>query len=54
MDIILLKVKNIFFSKILPNYLVFISAKKYLEFFAHISETYSWKSKGLSEKIIEK
>ena len=43
--------KYIFFSEILPNYLVFISAKKYLEFFAHISETYSWKSKGMSEKI---
>ena len=41
-------------SGILQNYLVFISAKKYLTFFTRTTEIYSCKSNGISEKSIKK
>ena len=41
---------NYFYSNVLQNYLVFISANKYIKFFSGTREIYSWKSKGILEK----
>ena len=40
-----------FSSGTLQNYLVFISADKYIEFFIGVQKYFSWKSKGMSEDI---
>ena len=41
---------NYFYSNVLQNYLVFISANKYMKFFSGTRGIYSWKSKGKLEK----
>ena len=41
-------------SCVLPDYLVFISAIKYIELFCDITQMYSWKPKGTSGESIEK
>ena len=38
---------------IFQNYLVFIPAKKYIKYFSGTTRINSWKSIGMSEKIIE-
>ena len=42
-----------FSSGIFQNYLVFIPAKKYIKYFSGTTRINSWKSIGMSEKIIE-
>ena len=42
-----------FSSGTVQNYLVFISAGKYFKFFSLKTETFLWKSNGMSEKSIE-
>ena len=42
-----------FSSGIFQNYLVFIPAKKYIEYFSGTNQIDSWKSNGMSEKNIE-
>ena len=49
----ILKGSKYFSSGVLQNYLVLISAYKYIEFFIGISESYFWKLKGMSEENIE-
>ena len=43
-----------FSSKIFENYLVFIPAKKYIKYFSGSTRIHSWKSNGMSEKILTK
>ena len=43
-----------FSSKIFENYLVFIPAKKYIKYFSGSTRIHSWKSNGMSEKILKK
>ena len=38
---------------IFQNYLVFITAKKYIKYFTSTTQVESWKSNGLSEESIE-
>ena len=45
--------QNIFVSGTFPNYLVFTPAKKYIKYFNNTTQTYLWKSNGMSEKSIE-
>ena len=40
-------------SRIFQNYLVFISAKKYIKYFSSTTGIDSWKSNGMSEENIE-
>ena len=40
-------------SGVLQHYLVVILTNKYIELFSGTSETYLWKSKGISEEIIK-
>ena len=42
-----------FSSGIFQNYLVFISAKKYIQYFSGTTRTDSWKPNGLSDENIE-
>ena len=42
-----------FSSGLLQNYLVFISADKYVERFIGSQPIYSWKSKGIPKEIIK-
>ena len=42
-----------FSSKIFQNYLVFISAKKYIKYFSSTTGIDSWNSNGMSEENIE-
>ena len=42
-----------FFSEIYQNYLVFIPAIKYIQYFSDTYQINSWKSKGMSEKKIK-
>ena len=42
-----------FSSGISQNYLVFISAKKYIKYFSGTTQINSWKSNGMSEENIE-
>ena len=48
MDIVFLKLKNIFLQKYYQYHL------KYFKFLTCANEIYSWKSKGMSEQIIRK
>ena len=41
-----------YFSEILQNYFIFISAKKYVKYFSGTIQIYSWKSNGISEESI--
>ena len=40
-------------SRIFQNYLVFMSAKKYIKYFSSTTGIDSWKSNGMSEENIE-
>ena len=40
-------------KKMFQNYLVFISAKKYIKYFNDTTRTDSWKSNGMTEEYIE-
>ena len=42
-----------FFSGIFQNYLVFIPAKKYIEYFSGTTQIHLWKSNGMLEENIE-
>ena len=42
-----------FYSGILQNYFVFISAKKYIKYFSGTTRIYSWKSNRVSDESIE-
>ena len=42
-----------FSSRIFQNYLIFIPAKKYIEYFCGTTLIISWKSNGISEENIE-
>ena len=39
-----------FFSDVLQNYLIYISANKYIEFFSGTLEIYSWNTTGISKE----
>ena len=52
MDIRFLMAKFFFFRKF-QNHLVFIPAKKYINFFSDTTRINSWKSSGMSEENIE-
>ena len=52
MDIRFLMAKFFFFRKF-QNNLVFIPAKKYINFFSDTTRINSWKSSGMSEENIE-
>ena len=45
--------QNIFLQEYFKNYLVFMPAKKYIEYFSSASRIDSWKSNGISEENIE-
>ena len=45
--------ENYFYSGIFQNYLVLISAKKYIKYLSGTTLIDSWKSNGLSEESIE-
>ena len=54
MDIIFLKAQKIFFfSDVLQNYLLFLWANEYIEFFNDTKQIYSWNSKRMSAEIIK-
>ena len=42
-----------FYSEIVPNYFVFISAKKYIKYFSGTTRIYLWEYNGISEESIE-
>ena len=44
---------KIFFFRKFQNHLVFIPAKKYINFFSDTTRINSWKSSGMSEENIE-
>ena len=49
----ILNISRYFPSGIFRNYLVFISAKKYMKYFSGTTRFVSWKSDGMSEENIE-
>ena len=42
-----------FFSDVLQNYLIYISANKYIEFLSGTLEIYSWNTTGISKENTE-
>ena len=42
-----------FSSVIFQSYLVFIPDKKYIKYFNDTNQIYSWKSNGMSEKMLK-